>query len=241
MFNLKMNIQHVNHGMHGAFNEVDRGDINRFVLGRMVMQFRQWMPAFYMKRFRSERFNVITGQTEEGFYRTYYRFMLGTIKDIFTLKRGIATRYNMLSETQKSNVWKGLIESMSAILLMILLSGRLGEPDKDDPAALNILKYNMYRLKMELMAASPISLEFYNNAKTLIKSPIPAMENMDRLLALLKFWEIGDTIEIGKYAGWDKYLRSLYFAVPYVKNVGKFVDMIIDGDVSMFTPYTSRN
>ena len=65
-------IQDVNHKMHGAFNDVDRGDINKWVLGRMLMQFRQWMPAFYNTRFKAESLDPLTGEMSEGFYRTYF-------------------------------------------------------------------------------------------------------------------------------------------------------------------------
>lgn len=223
--------------MHGAFNETDRGEINKYVLGRMVLQFRQWMPSFYSKRFRKTRVNVLTGETEEGFYNTYYKFVVGGIMDLVKYKKSLGTRYKMLSNTQKANVWKGLIESSMAILLLVISKSRLGAPDKEDPAIVNLLKYNMYRLKMELVTASPISVGFLDNIWTLIKSPIPAMENIDRLINLLDVTAMNDTIKTGRYAGWNKYVRNLYYAVPYVKNVGKFIDMITRGDITMFNPY----
>lgn len=238
MFNLKLRIQQTNHKMHGAFNDVDRGDIHRNVLGRMVMQFRQWMPAFYTSRFGKQRINVITGETEEGFYNTYYKFLVGTILDLRHLKSGIATRWSALSNTQKVNVWKGLIESSLALMLTMILRGGMGKPDKEDPGIVNLIKYNMYRLKMELVAATPGSLGFIDNIETLVKSPIPAMENIDRLLNLLDITSAWETVQSGKYAGWNKYVRNLYYATPYVKNVGKFIDMMTEGDISMFNPYT---
>ena len=227
--------------MHGAFNDVDRGDIHRNVLGRMVMQFRQWMPAFYTARFGKQRINVLTGETEEGFYNTYYKFLVGTIFDLRHLKSGIATRWSSLSNTQKVNVWKGLIESSLAMMLTLILRGGMGKPDKDDPGIVNLVKYNMYRLKMELVAATPGSgLGFIDNVETLIKSPLPAMENIDRLLNLVDISAAWETVESGKYAGWNKYVKNLYYATPYVKNVGKFVDMMTEGDISMFNPYTKN-
>ena len=120
----------------------------------------------------------------------------------------------------------------------MVLSGGVGKPDKEDPGIVNLVKYNMYRLKMELVAATPLSLGFKDNVEALIKSPIPAMENIDRLLNLLDVTAIWDTMESGKYAGWNRYVRNLYFATPYVKNVNKFIDMITEGDISMFNPYT---
>jgi hypothetical protein len=62
------------------------------------------------------------------------------------------------------------------------------------------------------------------------------MENLDRIISLIDLSTMGDTIESGKYAGWNRWLKNLYFATPYVKNVSRFVDLV-EGDTSMFTPY----
>jgi hypothetical protein len=72
--------------MHGAFSEVDKGDIHRFALGRLIMQYRQWMPAFYMARYRKERYNVIEGDMEAGFYRTFLKFSTHLMEDLIHWK-----------------------------------------------------------------------------------------------------------------------------------------------------------
>lgn len=239
MMQMKSKIQEVNHKMHGAFNDVDRGEANRWVIGRMLMQFRQWMPAFYTSRFRNERLNVVTGETEEGFYRTYFKFVTGFIGDLFRLKFNLLTRYKNLTDSQKANIRMAFVESSLAILLLCLTKMKFMKPDKDDPAFANIVRYNLYRLKMELGAAAPTSLDFLDNIKTLVQSPIPATENIDRLISVLDITLIGGTVKSGRYAGWNKYLRNLYFATPMAKNVGRVVDLI-DGDVSMFNPYIKQ-
>lgn len=228
--------------MHGAFNEADRGEIHRYIIGRMAMQFRQWMPAFYMARFGKERINVLSGQTEEGFYRTYYGFIYGTLKDAVHLKFELGKRYGALSDAQKANIWKGLMEASTALGLTFMLNyGSLGDPDKDDPGFVNMAKYNLYRLKMELGSATPLSIDFKDNVFTLIKSPIPAMENIDGIISLLYLNQLTETIETGKYAGWNRYLRNAYFTVPGARNIGRYVSLVTEGDISMFNPYTKNS
>lgn len=234
---LKELIQNVNHSMHGAFNQVDRGDMSTHILGRLVMQFRQWMPAFYMARFKSNRLNVVTGEEEEGMYITAFNVLVGTLKDIFQLKFNLGTRLKNLNANQKANLKMAFFE----VALLYAISGLLrlgGGPDKDDPWLVGMLKYNGYRLKMELGAAAPTSKNFYDNVKTLIQSPVPAMENLDRLLSLLNPMLLGDTIETGKYKGWNRWVKDAYFAIPYARNVGRVIELG-EGDTSIFTPYVN--
>ena len=237
ILDIKRQIQDVNHRMHGAFNDVDRGDANKWVIGRALMQFRQWMPAFYTQRFRKERINVMTGESEEGFYNTYFKFVAGYIEDCFRLKFNVLTKYKKLTNTQKANVRMAFFESTLALLLLAITKMKFAAPDKDDPAFANIVRYNLYRLKMELGAASPINvIDFIDNITTLVQSPLPMTENIDRLISIVDVTLIGGTIKTGRYAGWNKYLRNLYFATPMAKNIGRLVDLI-EGDVSMFNPY----
>jgi hypothetical protein len=237
MFRTKMEIQAANQKMHGAFSNTDKGDIHRNVLGRLVMNFRQWMPAFYMDRFKSRRYKLATDTEEEGFYRTAGKFMVGTLKDLFTLKFNILERWRTLSDAEKSNMRKAITEVCMLYLIGFILNG-MGGPDKDDPWATNMVKYNLYRLKMELGAAAPTSGAFLDNVTTLIQSPIPAVENIDRLIKLVNVSTMFDTIETGHYAGWNRWVRNAYFAIPTARNIGRFFDLI-DGDISMFAPYVN--
>ena len=146
------------------------------------------------------------------------------------------TRFHNLTDAQKANVRMAFTESSLALLLLFLTHRKFMAPDKDDPAIVNILKYNIYRLKMELGAAAPTSLDFINNIKTLIQSPIPATENLDRLISFIDITLIGSTVKSGRYEGWNTYLRNLYFATPTARNIGRVIDLM-DGNVSMFNPY----
>lgn len=240
-------IQEANHRMHGAFGSVDRGEIHRSVVGRLIMQFRQWMPAFYLERFKSKRINIATNTEEEGFYYTAGKFAMGLISDLMHLKFQWGTRWNMLSSAQKSNILKASFEVSLLYSIMLLISGwsffgikpLLKDPDKDDPGVINALKYNLYRLKMELGAAAPTSRDFLDNIMTLINSPAPCIEQIDRLTALLDFSTMFDTIETGKYAGWNRWVKDAYYAMPYAKNIGRVFELA-DGDISMFNPYIKK-
>lgn len=232
---IKLEIQDANHRMHGAFNQTDMGDMNRSAVGRLIKQYRQWMPAFFMDRFKTKRLNVVTGKEEEGFYITAAKTIFGILNDAAHLKFNFATRFGNLSKEEKSNFRMAVFE-VGLLYMLVGMLKYMGGPDKDDPWLTNVLKYNMYRLKMELGAAAPTSLDFLDNWKTLIQSPVPAMENIDRIINLLDLSTLGEEIQSGKYEGWNRWLRNAYFAAPFARNVGRTVDLV-NGDVSMFTPY----
>ena len=47
----KKAVSYVNRSMHGAFGADEKGLIHQYAFGRLVMNFRQWMPAHYARRF----------------------------------------------------------------------------------------------------------------------------------------------------------------------------------------------
>ena len=130
---------------------------------------------------------------------------------------------------------KAIYELSMFGLLSILLNLGGGEPDEEDSYALNYLRYMAYRLKMELGSGTPTPA-FFENVNTLVRSPVPAMEKMNLLTDLFTFSDLGRTIETGKYAGWNKYLRNVYFAVPFARNIGRAAELG-QGQFDMFRPY----
>ena len=58
LMDIKLKISKVNQSLNGAFNEDDKGAIHRGALGRLMMQFRQWMPAHYSRRFRGRHWDA---------------------------------------------------------------------------------------------------------------------------------------------------------------------------------------
>lgn len=234
LFEIKSRLQTISHRINGAYNEIDKGQVNNKVLGRLLFQYRQWMPAFYMNRFKSSRYNASTEDIEEGFYITTFNFLKQNIVDITHAKFQIATRWKQLTPTQRGNLLKALTEmGLFGILTMLLHFG--GEPDKDDGAVLNYLRYMGYRLKLELGSGAP-TFEFPKNILTLFQSPLPALEKGDYLLNLFGVWNMFDIIESGKFEGWSEYERDLYYAIPFVRNIGRAGDLY-EGDFNIFNAY----
>lgn len=235
LYKIRRLIQGASHSINGAYSETDKGEIHKYVFGRMLTNYRQWMPAFVMNRFKSKRYNDVREREEEGFYNTMMKFVWSNIKDLFHLKIQIATRWHSLSKYRKGNIVKALTE-MTLYALLAFALNKSGAPDDDDPYVANMVRYLGYRLKVELGSASPFNVDFFDNAQSLLRSPLPALEKTDYLINLLAFWDLGDTIESGKYEGWNRYMRNLYYTIPYMRNIGRAIDMG-KGDFEMFNIY----
>lgn len=66
---IKDNIKTVNQKCHGAMNAEDKGLISRNILGRLCLNFRQWMIEHYSRRFRAVHFEANAGNVlDSNFY-----------------------------------------------------------------------------------------------------------------------------------------------------------------------------
>ena len=81
LFNDKLSMKEFMHKSLSNFSEEDKGKIHRNVAGRFIAQFRQWMPKFFTERFKNSRYNVTTGNIEEGYYNTFAKYIAVTIKE----------------------------------------------------------------------------------------------------------------------------------------------------------------
>lgn len=232
---LKMRIGKVNQSMHGAFNEIDRGAIHRNALGRLIMQFRQWMPAHYYRRFASTYYDATLDQQREGYYRTLRRFSWNTMKDLARMKLSIATNWNQLSTHEKNNITRALTDITTFWLLVLGVTLMGPEKDKKGNWYDRMVIYNLKRMKLESGASMPITPDFFKNIFTIVQSPAAAINSCNNILNVLEFWNMFNEIESGRYKGWSEWERDLIHILPLYGNVRKVFD-ISDEDY-MFSLY----
>lgn len=234
-FKTKLKIQEVNHKSLSNFSDVDKGYLHKYVAGRFLGQFRQWMPKFYMERFKSKRYNVQTDRFEEGYYNTYFKFIGGLLKDAIHLKFQLATRWDNLSEEDKKNILRAIKETSTMFCLGLVLK-YAGEPEKEDPGLLKYLSLAAHRTYTDITAGIP-SLQMVESIFTIIKSPVAAVNSLDTIINLLDVHLMFDEIESGRFEGWSRWAKNLYYAIPTAKNLDRLYQMLFEGDTSLFLPY----
>ena len=233
----KKRVSYVNRSLHGAFGADEKGMIHRYAFGRLLMNFRQWMPAHYNRRFNTLHWDATLGDYREGYYITTAKFLYSIGKD---LKNGQFTLLTQLDNIKKNypmeyaNLKRALTETILLMVLSLLSRLNFGDDPKHRAWWEALIKYEIKRMDLETAASMPANTEFFKNIITIVNSPIPSINTINRLMAL---FEIDDLIFMRRYeSGPNKgeliYNKHLQAAIPFYKQVWKWWHM--DTDDSMF-------
>ena len=226
---MKRKISRVNRRLHGAYSETFKGQIHQKAWGRMVMQFRQWMPGFYSNRFAGlfggNYYDVELGDVEEGYYVTTFKFIASLAKDIKKARFDIATRKKMLTPHERANIRRFFME-VELLAVLSILCGAMGAlKDDKDHWSTRMLYYQMLRLKLEVGAGVPFNINFADNIWTILQSPAASIKTCNNLLDLLCFWNLFTEIQSGRYQGHSRYFKDFVEAIPLYGQIRKAIDI----------------
>lgn len=224
IFKVKSRIGSVNKTLNGAFNADDKGAIHKYALGRLAMQFRQWMPGHYYRRFARAHYDSEMEQWREGYYNTLYKFNVNLIKAIrkngFDLVTNFKNVKGKLSEHELANLRRAYTEMgiYAVLTLLCKLGGRIKE--KGDSWAEKMIAYQLNRMRLETGASVP-SPAFFQNIMTILQSPAASIKTGETLVKVLNFGNMLDEITIGPYKGWSEWERDAFLATPYLGQLKK--------------------
>lgn len=235
LIKLKLKMSKVNQLLNGAFNEDDKGAIHRGALGRLAMQFRQWMPAHYSRRFAGAHYDAAMDQWREGYYRTLGRFSLNLIKDLSRARFELATHWEELNPHEKANMKRAMTEIAMFYILSVLISMMGPEKDKKGVWLDRMIIYNLKRMKVETGASVPISPDLLDNAWTILQSPAASIKTVNNITDLIQFQNMFVEIQSGRYKGWSRYEKDVMELLPIYGQIRKAMD-ITDEDY-MFNIY----
>ena len=236
---IKRRIRYANQTTHGSMNKEDKGLIHQRMLGKAVMNFRQWMVEYYSRRYRKQYYDATIDDWREGYYRTAGKVLLGYLKDLRIFEAKAALLKSEMTDEQKAN-YKRFKAELAILGALTTLSFALGEPeDHKKEFWYRMWIYQVNRLKLDVEAATPTGAIL--NAKTLINSPIPAVNTVNGLLyPIYGLGDIDDTISRGPYKGWNKYGRNLLkYTVPFYNQIDQLSRM--DEDETVFNVFDSSN
>lgn len=212
IFDFRKKVRGVNQNTHGSMNEEDRGVINQYLLGKMAIQFKQWMIEHYSRRYREGHFDGSMGQYREGFYRTAWNF----IKELYRDKEGfdlsVRAHWDRLEDWQKANIRRTETE-IALIGILTTLSFAL-KPIKDvgdDEVWYRMFMYQVKRALMDERASTPTGL--YSEIWTIIQDPLPiarAAKDLAYPITGLMTLDFKDTLgPTSPDAGENKYWRNI--------------------------------
>ena len=225
----KLKIQELSHQFNGAFSAEDLGSLQSKAIGRLVAQFRQWMPGHYSRRFANRFYNTATKQYQEGYWLTSYRVTKEILLSLINQKRSIPEYWNGLSNYEKTNILKAISESLLLLSITMLLKGMLlGDDDDDDEKSrlAQFMKYQLYRTHMEIVATMPLTpFEAVQNMYTMLQTPMAAVNGLESAWKLLRIDNMFREIERGTYKGMSVWHRDALKAIPYYGQFRKFYDL----------------
>lgn len=229
----KRRIRKVNDSLNGAFGANDKGAIHRKAWGRLIMQYRQWMPAHYMRRFARAHYDTDLEQWREGYYITVAKTVNLLWKDLKKGQLELAKVYNQLSDHEKANLRRAQAEVSLFLMLMTLckLGGRV--KDRDRSWLEKMALYQIHRMYLETGASMPANTQFFSNIFQLLQSPMASIDTFETMTKVIELWNMFDEIQSGRYQGWTEWERDVYQAVPALDQMTKAYYF----DDSMFTMF----
>ena len=230
---VKGKIKYVNQSCHGAMDAEDKGLIHRRWMGRLTMNFRQWMVEHYSRRFRTSHWDASLGEWREGYWYTvakaikkgdagdswknkhYAKAITYIMRDalMFTLRS--QSQWDNLTEAQKYNIKRAHTEFIMFCLLSMLSAFVLGDPkDHKGDRWRRFWMYQVRRALMEIKSSMPHPFAL-NNMWQMLRSPFAGLNTLESMLYLLNVEDMGETIKSGPHKGWNKYWwRAGYNLVP---------------------------
>lgn len=207
----------INKMLHGDYDPDSKILIKRFVVGRLLMQFRSWMPEGIASRFLGERHNMQLDRTTKGRYITYWE--LGAIGSIKTLGKQLLYHNNpdkafaaLEAPVDIENMRKNLSELMVAATftgMLILLEAGIRDTDDDEDVTKRRLLYLLYNKVNRAM----LDIYFYINptsAFDILQSPIPALR---------AFQDLGKAVNRSRLYMFDDNYQGYSPAYYWGKNV----------------------
>lgn len=256
--NIRKLVRGVNQMTHGSMNEEDKGLIHQQMLGRLVMQFRQWMVDFYSVRYRKAYKDDALGTVMEGYWRTAGRKIKNTLisedtremyhdpetstKDVMKQFIKDFTQFSIrakaewlnpdMSEMERYNI-KRVLSEMGTFFCLLGLSFALGEPDKHKKEFWRRWWiYQTKRMLLETEAGMP-NLYTLSSGLTILQSPMASVDFADSFLYVFYGLFNGDLFEeikSGKHKGENRYWRNVQkYDLPAYKNIEQW-DSFYDKD-----------
>lgn len=225
--------------LHGNYDANNLAMIQRHAGGKMAFMLRKWLIPGVQRRWRGVStfykkaedledtdifYSEFLDQRIEGYYTTSMRYLNQVKGDLFKLQLGlVAAKWNEMTDYEKSNVKKTVMEGALITLTMIastLLAGLAKDADDEEKEMYYRLAYTFRRLQGETT--------FYLDPRETLKimsSPaasISMIKNTSDAMALL-FTDPLAKYKIGDRKGEYKLKKKIFKLFPVLSQVDRDV------------------
>lgn len=249
---VKREIKYANQTTHGSMNIEDKGRIHQNLMGRAIMNFRQWMVEHYSRRFRKRHWDGILQAFREGYWTSAWNmykkqhdlcesleekkhleaFLRGILvvgdftRDLFWFTSRAKVAWNTMEEDQKYNVKRALTE-VRWFLGLLGASIALGAPsDHKKEFWMRFLQWEIERVLLDEKTSIP-GPWMLGSFLQIAQSPMASVNTLQGLLYIITGLLAGhefETIKSGPNKGQNKYVRNVLRNVfPFVKHYQQYV------------------
>lgn len=265
---IRNKIKYANQSTHGSMNAEDKGLIHRKMVGRLAMNFRQWMVEHYSRRFRGRHFDAsLAGLTyddgtsmanREGYWISVYQGLKESegseawrdkhyaqsiamfLRDIALFTIRAQSQWANLDTMQRANVKRAHTELMM-FLATLGLSFALGEPDEHKKEFWRRWWiYQTNRLILDTKASMPHPYAV-KSMWTILQSPMAGISTANSLFyVFMGIDDITEEIKSGPHKGENKYWRNVKKNVlPFFKDWEQMQEM--DTSDAIFKVFDTSN
>lgn len=204
-------MRYINQHMFGIYNEEDAVAARRTIIGRFLLQYRDWIPAQFRYRFGRKTTNLEKGAGEsfEGYYRTTGRFLMNIGKELMKGSFHLSQVWNELDKDDRRNLRRAGIEVGWYLAIIAMVNMMKGDDDKNRTWAKRLLSYILTRERTEIGALVPFGMpkEMIN----IMKSPFAntsIISDYWNLWLCLNPMNYTDEIKSGDYKGHSTAYRA---------------------------------
>lgn len=239
--NVRRKVRAANSSIHGAMNREDKGMLHRLLLGRAIMQFRQWMVAFYGKRFRASAYwDDNMKKMRRGYYINVF-YQLKAFKKIKEegFKEIMKSYWKETKYDRRRVVFDTALVFLFHYLPYLLLSS---DDDEEESGITKRIAYLFMRTESELKSGNPFFVsDFVPNLIYIINNPFPQVNNLEstgKFIGGLLNGDVFENIEDGKYEGQNKWWTEFYTSFsPYKQFMRLNDDESLENLLNQFDTY----
>ena len=173
----------LNKYMHGVYNDFDKGTLQKYSGGRLILMYRKHVVPGYKRRIKRVSMDHDIGAPTEGYYRTFGDTMMS---DIRQYKFNVIKNWSTYTPFQKAQISKVLAEITIIFALTTVayvLTRILVDPDDDereeiqDTYLYNFMLYETLRMRSETASyINPV------DAVRVLRSPSAMTGTFDRII-----------------------------------------------------------
>lgn len=233
---IRTDIQRVLRITQGAYAKLDQPLTARTWYGAGIIWMRQFFVEFMMVRWGKRQHNINEARHVEGYWRQSIKSMKEVITAdprIWKILTGDNYAYNELTDEEKFNLKKSLVEVSMIITMYVFTSFLFGYDDDDDERfkkmadnhdLVNWMLYSLMKAQSELESTSPIggTDELWRTANNIPNSIVPFVAEAIKIFQNdIEYWGVipsGFKVTERDTYGYDKGSLKLYKDV--VKLVG---------------------